>query len=489
MSINNKKNWRFYNKKLASLSLAVFILISLAVISAVGTIIESKYDATAASKWVYRTPWMMAVMVLLAVNLTAVMIDRWPWKKRHIPFLLAHIGIIILQVGALLSMKWGLDGTIRFGIGEKNRLVTLPETDVTVWASFDGQKYTKSFESEVDFFLKSPAKKSFEIPTLNGVIRITDYWPYAIGSSRIESVDDNPQAMPALQVTIKNPKVGVNQTIWLQLNKKSPAVSQQMGPLKLTLASEYSATSLGVNLSNDLVNPERSNQVIFVPNFNKKNADGLFAVDIYLINKDIKKPTLKKTVFEGQPVVTEWMGMEITPFKVIEKSETKWHFKQLTAPTPMSTSVVKVEFEGKKQWIQQNDIVKFFAKDSVYILSYGNRRQDIGFDLQLNKFEVGRYQGTMRAASYQSRVLTPDLKEHLISMNEPLKYQGLTFYQASFEDGPEGKPVASVLSVNYDPGRFLKYLGSLILSLGIVWLFYDKRKAARSRAPKDGAIV
>jgi cytochrome c biogenesis protein ResB len=73
-------------------------------------------------------------------------------------------------------------------------------------------------------------------------------------------------------------------------------------------------------------------------------------------------------------------------------------------------------------------------------------------------------------------------------MNEPLKHGGYTLYQASFQQGPTGEPIASILSVNYDPGRWIKYLGSLIICLGVIWLFYQKRRTARAQAPKVGAI-
>ena len=56
-------------------------------------------------------------------------------------------------------------------------------------------------------------------------------------------------------------------------------------------------------------------------------------------------------------------------------------------------------------------------------------------------------------------------------MNKPLEYGGYTFYQASYQV-EEGAPPISVLSVNYDPGRWLKYVGSMLLVLGIVIMFY-----------------
>jgi cytochrome c biogenesis protein ResB len=95
--------------------------------------------------------------------------------------------------------------------------------------------------------------------------------------------------------------------------------------------------------------------------------------------------------------------------------------------------------------------------------------------MKLKNFSVGRYPGTMMAMSYES-VVDVAGQEHVISMNEPLKHAGFTFYQASFQEDESGKPFLSVLSVNYDPGRWIKYLGSIILVLGIILLFYEKNK-------------
>lgn len=117
-------------------------------------------------------------------------------------------------------------------------------------------------------------------------------------------------------------------------------------------------------------------------------------------------------------------------------------------------------------------------------MSYQNRRIDLGFDLKLKQFEVQRYQGTMKAMEYASQVEAVNtanslIVEKTISMNEPLKFMGYTIYQASFqEDEQTGEPVASVFSINQDPGRPIKYAGSLVFSLGIVWLFYQRRKRA-----------
>jgi cytochrome c biogenesis protein ResB len=98
------------------------------------------------------------------------------------------------------------------------------------------------------------------------------------------------------------------------------------------------------------------------------------------------------------------------------------------------------------------------------------------FQLYLNRFQIEHDQGTTSPASYASHVVVSGQqgrKEVTISMNEPLEYQGYTVYQASYEDA-QPRPVTSIFAINQDPGRFWKYLGSLFIVLGIVWLFVSK---------------
>jgi len=73
-------------------------------------------------------------------------------------------------------------------------------------------------------------------------------------------------------------------------------------------------------------------------------------------------------------------------------------------------------------------------------------------------------------------------------MNEPLKHNGYTFYQSSFQENKMGEPIASVLSVNYDPGRWIKYFGSLCIVLGSIMLFYFKKFGTKQPSKTDRFI-
>ena len=89
------KFWKFST----SFQLGIPVIISIAVLIAYGTIIESEYDAYAARRLIYESWMMYTVMVLLIYNLTMVMVDRLPWQPRHYPFVFVHIGIITTVLG------------------------------------------------------------------------------------------------------------------------------------------------------------------------------------------------------------------------------------------------------------------------------------------------------------------------------------------------------------------------------------------------------
>lgn len=446
------KNWlKKFNKPLASLKLAVFIIISIAVITAVGTIIEAKYDAYAAKKLVYDTWYMYGIMGLLVVNLSAVMLDRWPWKKRHAAFVSAHIGIIILLAGALLTMKFGLDGSMRVGIGESNNLVQTAETDMVVYTSFDGDRYSKTLDQEVDFFKNPPTEqKPFLIPAYEGEIRVVDYKKYILPSRRVVAGEEG-KAGSGVRFQIQNPNVNVIE--WLVQRRPDALATHNFGPAQIHLGA---APEKGRGANEIYLTPEKT---------------GLRYV---VFQKDSEKPLKKGVVKEGDAFDPGFkMAMQFRILRFLPAAIEDWEIQDTDRPTPLTTSAIKIIFEGKEHWVLLNDMVKLFTKNGVYLVTYGNRRVDVGFPVKLKSFNVSRYQGTMRAMSYESVVEVPDLGEHLISMNEPLKYKGLTIYQASFQE-ENGQPVASIFSVNQDPGRFLKYLGSLVISLGIILLMWFK---------------
>lgn len=471
--IDDRLSGRKLVRRLASLKLAVVIIVLIAIVTAWGTIVEAQYDALAAKKIVYSSIWMIAPMVLLVISLTAVMVDRWPWQKRHVGFILAHIGIIILLIGSLITQKFGVDGSMTIGIGDKQKNVVSAETDLTVYSSLDGSQYAKLYDQEVDFFLKPASKKPVSIAIPEGEIKVIESYPYAIREQKFVEAPADENAGAALRFQLQN--ANVNMTEWMLQPSKDAAETKDLGPAQVLIVSK------------------------FPRDFGGRNAIVLRPMDSERVEYNIhsaRLPTIKKgTVSAGEVIETGWMDIQFRLLKYMPHAKEEVTYRPLDKPTPMTNAAIKIQYRApgtdklKTQWMGLNSLLKLFSEQQVYIVSYMNRRLPLSFDVKLKEFRVGRYQGTLRAASYESLVDVPGIGEQLISMNEPLKHGGYTFYQASFEtDEATGKPVSSVLSVNHDPGRGLKYLGSLLIVLGAIHLFYMKRRAWMEKKPSQSAV-
>jgi hypothetical protein len=150
-------------------------------------------------------------------------------------------------------------------------------------------------------------------------------------------------------------------------------------------------------------------------------------------------------------------------------------------------------------------------------LSLSWDKVDVGFQLYLHKFDRRLDPGTGQASHYSSLVDLCDLSDPpkhvqqkvLITLNEPVNFsdpatsRSYRVYQEAFR-GPmkPGDPLfdmlaggtdreelyLSWLTVNYDPGRGLKYFGCLMIVAGIATMFYMKAYFFKPRAARPATV-
>src|ERR1043165_7275167 len=109
----------------ASLRLAVVVMSTLGLTCLLATIYESKHGTPAVQRDVYQTPWFAGILVLLGLNIFCAMMKRYPWKAHHTGFVMAHIGILTLLGGSLVSLHFGMDGNMALFEGETPARVAL----------------------------------------------------------------------------------------------------------------------------------------------------------------------------------------------------------------------------------------------------------------------------------------------------------------------------------------------------------------------------
>lgn len=105
----------------------------------------------------------------------------------------------------------------------------------------------------------------------------------------------------------------------------------------------------------------------------------------------------------------------------------------------------------------------------TYRLYLGRARTDLPFSVELVDFKREMHPGTDMARGFSSDVIVHDgdiAWPYHIRMNEPMRYKGYTFYQASFSQRPDGE--YSVLSVVENKGRIFPYLASAVIFAGLL---------------------
>ncbi|HEU6446878.1 MAG TPA: cytochrome c biogenesis protein ResB [Verrucomicrobiae bacterium] len=115
---------------------------------------------------------------------------------------------------------------------------------------------------------------------------------------------------------------------------------------------------------------------------------------------------------------------------------------------------------------------KFTFQNRTYEMILRPQRFYKPFSIHLIEFHHDVYPGTDIPKNFSSRVRLQNLRtgedrEVLIYMNNPLRYGGETFYQASYDPDDHG----SVLQDVRNPGWLTPYFACSLVAIGLVWQF------------------
>lgn len=126
----------------------------------------------------------------------------------------------------------------------------------------------------------------------------------------------------------------------------------------------------------------------------------------------------------------------------------------------------------------------FTVAGERYAVGLRYERTYLPFSVTLEQFTHERYPGTEIPKQFASQVTIADpgggeTLETKIFMNHPLRYGGMTFYQASFAK----QDTASMFHVVQNPGRHLPYVACLMVTAGLFYQFmWSAAKAMRKQA-------
>jgi hypothetical protein len=298
-------------------------------------------------------------------------------------------------------------------------------------------------------------------------LKIDNYWAdFRIENGKPNSISDQPNN-PAVLITIRGR--GVPQTA---AETKNPHGTGEMpttgGPPTMPSAGEVAPNHLTLFVAND--------GALSYELLSRKNGKSSGKIDL------------------DKPLITAWADWQLVVDKTLPHAEQWMDFRPAKSETATSASGaaelpdgvrVRVEQNGEtlEQWVPAGWQVTVPTSPNETMIAYGWKTLPLPIGLELLDFEVKRNEGSDSPAGFRStlRVTNSDGQSAAGScwMNHPFSYPsgwlqtwtGLTYKISQASWNPDNLQQSSV-QILRDPGWLLKWIGSLLVVVGVFMMFY-----------------
>ncbi len=162
----------------------------------------------------------------------AALILRYPFGKKDAGFILAHMGILSVLAGSLITQEFGVDGQIVLTEGQSTSVMGVNQDTVSVRNRETGK--TVNFENGRNALSDFNRINDLSIPVITGEswqAEILEYVPDSAWRDVVE--DSNPQVSPAIEIALTHESE--KRTSWVFANQPG-----HVGPLEVSFrAVEY----------------------------------------------------------------------------------------------------------------------------------------------------------------------------------------------------------------------------------------------------------
>lgn len=165
---------------LGRIHFALILITAVALFVIAGTLIESITNSHRfAARFTYGSPVFSFLLWGFFVNILFSALQRWPFKRKHIPFLITHLGLLMILGGVIIKNYLGTQGSMGVLEGSSSQEIFIPDTYV-IEIEKKGNSFKRQIELTPAFFGKIVGKfqdiqKYF--PELS--IKLWDYAPHS----------------------------------------------------------------------------------------------------------------------------------------------------------------------------------------------------------------------------------------------------------------------------------------------------------------------
>ena len=433
------------------------LLVIFAIALGAATFIENSYDTITAKLLVYNALWFEVLMILMIINFIGS-VKRYnllTWQR--LSGLLFHTAFIIIIIGAGVTRYIGFEGRMHIREGASSNFIFSDQTYMNVRVNDGAENYSvdklmnigmitdNSFEVNVKTKLKGDISIQYKDYLRNAK---ESYVEVENGFNMLEltlSVEGHKD-----EIKIKDGEVQLSHNFPISFNNNT-----RPDGLKITGNADQLFISFAENIKTSRMPDMEAGMIV----------------------KDSLGDFTRMKLYEPEGV-----GIAVVLTKVYSNAAVKYIEGTEEEKGP-NALVLNVNYKEKSQEVVvlggPGYVEKFInvpLKDISLKLAYGTKKITLPFSLQLNKFDLERYAGSMSPSSYASEVTLIDpnkgvRKDHRIFMNNVLDYGGYRFFQSSYDQDEKG----TILSVNHDFwGTWITYLGYALMIIGFIWTLFNK---------------
>ena len=463
---------------LFSMETMSFLILIFAASIGTATFIENDFGVPASQAVVFKTWWFELLLGWLAANLIANIFRYKLYRKGKLAMFLFHFSFLIILLGAAITRFVSYEGMMHIRQGDTSSSITSSDTYVRMWLD-DGMN--NSYEEEVVLFsVLTPKAFSGEAEVGGNEFRFetVNYIPNAR-----EKVIDLPTGGAPYMGLVAS--FGMGRQNFFVKN----GTTQQLGKYLVNFGNDYNENA---------VNFKVEDGGLLFNSFETVTTVSMMGGPGDTLLPGIWHPFQLRNLYQFKDlslVLTNFYEHGAVQYATYDGKDMSF-MDALIINVTSGNETKEVTLNGGKGY--EGQISKFTLNGTEITMRFGAKRIDLPFSLELVKFDLERYPGSMSPSSYASDVILIDERNNLkeprrIFMNNVLNYGGYRFFQSSYDKDELG----TILSVNHDWwGTFFTYLGYLLMAIGMFLTPFSKNsrfamlgKMLRKNADKAKGIA
>ncbi|MCD6288248.1 MAG: cytochrome c biogenesis protein ResB [Candidatus Hydrogenedentes bacterium] len=438
----------------------MFLLGAIACTSAVGTVFEH----TA----MYQSWWFLTLLSLLLVNIVSCVVSKIKWLMKRPGMMLVHTSAIFIAVGALIGSVWGVKGFLWLDEGQKSSVfVANPRSDnpteMPLGFSIGLDDFIfERYNSDPDptILLRENGHKDIErVPGKEGTSRKVFGGAYTVEVLRIVPDFKMEQSSTDVTATIELTEPDSSRTV---------RVAAKEGHTETIFDGKYKVEVLRV-----------------IPDFRMD----LDSRKIVSASDSYNNPAVQIKLTQGDQEETRWL-FSMYPGVHMSANKLPIETKFIVEPGEAASTGPEI-VSGSDRFDNPAALIKIVQGDKeetrwLFALhpNVHTKADQMPIEAQFHVNQGGPpkdYKSVLYIEKNGRRVA-----EKTIEVNHPLKYDGFTFYQSSYD---QQTLTRTGLEVVKDPGVIVVYIGFAMLCIGMVIDLYPRSWSAAGNIVAAGSEV